>query len=226
MRDHFKVAVMQPYLFPYIGYFQLVKSVDFFVFLDDVKFAKKTWINRNQLCVHNQPFVFTIPLHKASQNRNINEHYIISDWIDSLEKTMVLAYKKAPFFNENFDDISKLLAYCDGCNLAQAASRCVKDIAKWLDISTLFLSSTQFSVGNRQKQDRILKICHDLGAFTYINAIGGKKIGMYHSKDFEPINLRYIQREDGLENYSIIHYLFTLGREKTKQIITKYKIIR
>ena len=40
-----KVAIMQPYAFPYLGYFQLVEKVEHFVFLDNVNYFKKGFIN-------------------------------------------------------------------------------------------------------------------------------------------------------------------------------------
>ena len=104
--SYHKVATMQPYIFPYLGYFQLINSVDTFVFLKDVKYTKKRWINRHQLVVNQHPFIFTIPLHKASQNRNINEHFIKTGWAKELQKTIILNYKKSQDFDENFNLIS------------------------------------------------------------------------------------------------------------------------
>jgi hypothetical protein len=63
------VAIMQPYFFPYLGYFQLVQAVDHFVFYDDVMFIKKGWINRNRILMQGNEFLFTIPLEKQSQNK-------------------------------------------------------------------------------------------------------------------------------------------------------------
>ena len=68
-----KVAIMQPYLFPYIGYFQLLNAVDIFVLFDDVNYINRGWINRNRILLNGKPHLFTIPLHKASQNKLINE---------------------------------------------------------------------------------------------------------------------------------------------------------
>ena len=68
-----KVAIMQPYIFPYLGYFQLIKSVDKFIFYDDVNFIKKGWINRNKILINGKESIITFPLIKASQNKLINE---------------------------------------------------------------------------------------------------------------------------------------------------------
>ena len=66
-------GIMQPYIFPYIGYFQLINAVDKFVVYDDVAFINKGWINRNNVLVGGKASMFTIPLVGASQNRLIRE---------------------------------------------------------------------------------------------------------------------------------------------------------
>ena len=225
-KSYHNVAIMHPYLFPYLGYFQLINSVDTFVFLKDVTYAKKTWINRNQLLVNQHPFIFTIPLHKASQNRNINEHFIKTGWAEELQKTLILNYIKSQYFDENFDLISDLLYDCEGNNLSLAAEKIIRIISEVLNISCEFRYSTDFFVGNKTRHDRIIEICRCLKATTYVNPIGGKEIGLYKQEDFNPIKLRFIQREDDWGNLSIIHYLLVKGRKETKKILEKYKLIR
>ena len=68
-----KVAIMQPYIFPYIGYFQLINLVDKFIIYDDVNYIKKGWINRNKILNNGSELYFSIPIKKSSQNKLINE---------------------------------------------------------------------------------------------------------------------------------------------------------
>ena len=68
-----KLAIMQPYLFPYLGYFQLIAAVDKFVFYDDVNFIKNGWINRNRLLISGKVNYITIPLSGASSFLKINQ---------------------------------------------------------------------------------------------------------------------------------------------------------
>ena len=68
-----KIAIMQPYFFPYKGYFSLFSYCDIFIFLDDVNFINKGFINKNSILLNNSPYDFTIPLTKPSQNKKINE---------------------------------------------------------------------------------------------------------------------------------------------------------
>ena len=66
-----KIGVMQPYLFPYIGYWQLLYAVDKYVILDDVNYITRGYINRNNILINGQPNRFTIPISRPSQNRLI-----------------------------------------------------------------------------------------------------------------------------------------------------------
>ena len=95
-----RIAIMQPYFFPYIGYFQLISAVDIFVVYDDVNYINKGWINRNHILVNGQAKLITIPLIQASQNKHISEIELFGDlkWKDKLLKTIEFNYKKASYF--------------------------------------------------------------------------------------------------------------------------------
>ncbi|MDA3872330.1 MAG: WbqC family protein, partial [Candidatus Marinimicrobia bacterium] len=85
-----KLAIMQPYFFPYIGYFQLINAVDKFVVYDDVNFIKRGWINRNYININNKKVLFTLPVKDKSQNKLINQHsYNFDDiWKNNFFKTL------------------------------------------------------------------------------------------------------------------------------------------
>ena len=68
-----RIAIMQPYVFPYLGYFHLIEASNLFVFYDDVNYITRGWINRNRILLNGKDFLFTIPVSKASQNKLINE---------------------------------------------------------------------------------------------------------------------------------------------------------
>ncbi|MDP4763421.1 MAG: WbqC family protein, partial [Salibacteraceae bacterium] len=97
------IAVMQPYLFPYLGYFQLAASVEKFVFFDDVNFIKKGYIHRNQILVNTEQHRFSVPLKKVSQNDLIKDVYvseIFPDWKIKFLKTIELSYSKSLNYRE------------------------------------------------------------------------------------------------------------------------------
>ena len=80
MRQPRKVAVMQPYFLPYIGYFQLVAAVDVFVVYDNIKYTKKGWINRNRLLAGGVDQTFTLPLRAGSDAEHVRERFLADDF--------------------------------------------------------------------------------------------------------------------------------------------------
>jgi len=68
-----KIGIMQPYFLPYIGYFQLIKSVDVFVIYDNIKYTKKGWINRNRMLQNGKDVIFSLPLKNDSDYLDVCE---------------------------------------------------------------------------------------------------------------------------------------------------------
>ena len=83
-----KLAIMQPYFFPYIGYFQLMNAVDVFVVYDDIKYTKKGWINRNRILVNGKDLLFTLPLKKDSDYLDIYQRKISNDFHTESKKIL------------------------------------------------------------------------------------------------------------------------------------------
>ena len=75
-----KVGIMQPYFFPYIGYFQLMNAVDEFVVYDNIEFTKKGWINRNRILVNGKDAFITISLKKDSDYLDVRDRYLADSW--------------------------------------------------------------------------------------------------------------------------------------------------
>ncbi len=194
-----KAAVMQPYIFPYIGYFQLVHAVDTFVFADDVNFIKGGWINRNRILLQNRVHIISFPCMKRSQNKMINEVSINmgSRAYANLLLTIQQAYGKAPYFGMVFPRV-KSLFYKGYKNLSELASASVMETANYLELDTNFL----FTSGNfghtkgLEKSDRVIQITKELGSRDYINAIGGQ--GLYEKDYFKKggVSLQFIKTGD------------------------------
>ena len=190
-----KVAIMQPYFLPYVGYFQLINAVDKFVIYDDVNFIKKGWINRNNILVNGQSHLFSITLKDVSQNKQINKISIDSqsEWNKNLMKTIAFSYKKAPFFAEVFPLIEDILQQ-DQKNLAQFITYSLQQICSYLNIGTTIITASSIEKDNVLKgQDKIIEICKKNHATDYINAIGGKEL--YDAAAFSEhgIRLHFIQ---------------------------------
>ena len=172
------LGIMQPYVFPYIGYFQLIKVVDKFVIYDDVAFINKGWINRNNILVNGKASMFTIPLIGASQNRLIREIEIDSlpIWSKKFLKTLEQSYKKAPFFREGFGIVEHVFN-SQVSNIGALATASLKETCKYLKINTEIVESSGiYNNQDLKAQNRILAICLQEKAVHYINPIGGMSI--------------------------------------------------
>ena len=170
-----KIAIMQPYLFPYLGYWQLIASVDTFVIYDNVHYINKGYINRNYILVDAQAHRITLALIAASQNKLINEIEIGNN-APTLLKTIEMAYKRAPYFEEIFPLITSILE-CPEKNLAKFVSNSIQKISDFLEINTKFIYSSDIEKEKSlTAQEKTIHICKQLGASTYINAINGQKL--------------------------------------------------
>jgi predicted methyltransferase len=230
-----KVAIMQPYVFPYIGYFQLINAVDKFVILDDVNFIMRGWINRNRILVNGNDYLFSVPIIKASQNKLIFECELAEgNWNEKLLKTIELNYKKAPFFEDCFETISAILNLKEK-NLSKWLSFQIRIICNYLNIKTDIVDTSRiYSNQHLKAQDKIIDICKQEGADTYYNAIGGKLL--YNFDDFRKNNIeihflntlseKYSQfKNDFVPFLSIIDVMMFNDVNKIQNQLTKYELL-
>ena len=218
------VAIMQPYLFPYIGYWQLLQAADCFVVYDDVNYINRGWINRNRILVNGEPLLVTLPLLQASQNRKIRDIEIAptAQWRPRLMRTMEMAYRKAPCFDQVFPVVERILGHGD-TNLAGFLSHQLHCLARFMGLDTrIVTSSTVYQNSHLAAQERILDICRQEQATTYINAQGGRSLYEPSAFSERGIDLRFIamrplpyrQRSDSFTPYlSIIDALMEVGPE-------------
>jgi WbqC-like protein family len=175
---HMKLAIMQPYFLPYIGYFHLMAAVDKFVILDDVNFINRGWINRNRISVNNQSHWLTVPLVKASQNRLINEVDIVGDdgWKAKMLRTVEASYTHAPFAETVLNLFTEVLANAEG-RLSTFLFRTLRQVASYVGTNVCIVeTSAIYPKGDRKGQHRILDICLREGATTYVNPPGGREL--------------------------------------------------
>jgi hypothetical protein len=181
-----KIAVMQPYLFPYIGYFQLINAVNKFVIYDDVNFIKQGWINRNRIVLDGKEFRFTLELKGASSNKLIKNIEIGNNKV-KLIKTLKQAYFKSPYYNDVIPMIEDCLDNKERL-LSSYLVYALKKVLNYLSIETEILISSDLDYNKSLKgQDKILNICKSLNASEYYNSIGGNKL--YSKEIFKLYNL-------------------------------------
>ena len=190
-----KIAVMQPYFFPYIGYFQLINTVDKFIIYNDVNYINRGWINRNNILINNAPFCLTVPLSKASQNKLIHEVEILDDlkWKKKLKKTIELSYVKAPFFEEINSLLDNLLKQ-NFQTVSEFNVAGIIEVCNYLSIKTIIKENSQhYQNSELSGQERILDICIKESATHYINPIGG--INLYDKNFFleKNVNISFLQ---------------------------------
>ena len=189
-----KIAVMQPYFLPYLGYFQLIAAVDRFVFYDDVNFMKKGWVNRNQLLHRGEKRLFSIPLSGASQNRRINEIPLAIDsrWRHKFFRTIESSYSRAPNYESTVGWLSSLLG-AEYDNIGELAKASVKSVCSIVGLSTeLVDSSSKYGNVNLKGQERILDICLRENSKIYVNAQNGRHLYDPLSFQSRDIELRFI----------------------------------
>lgn len=170
-----KLAVMQPYFFPYLGYFQLAAAVDRFVILDDVNFIKQGWVNRNRILLGCRPFVFSLPLHHASSFIPIHETRILLDGHSrrKLFATIEQCYGKAPHFEAAYHLVRTVIEH-ETEFVGELAFQSILAVAHYLNLSTGFVSTSRhYGNNDLNGSDRVIDICRREAATEYFNLPGG-----------------------------------------------------
>ena len=192
-----RVAIMQPYFFPYLGYFQLLASVDIVVLYDDVNFTKKGWIHRNRLNINQQAQYFGLQLNKASQNKAINEIDVIKDpkFIDKSLRMIEMNYSKAQYFNDVFPLIQGAYLNSESLNLAKVNAYSITTVLDYLGLKKeiYFSSDLNISKDSYSRSERLMAITKSLGSNEYVNVKSGENL--YSKEEFakNDIDLKFLQ---------------------------------
>ena len=233
-----KIAIMQPYLFPYIGYFQLIKGVDEFVVYDNIQYTKKGWINRNRILVNGKDEYISIPLKKDSDFLDIRERFLADAWEQDKKKLLnkiTEAYRKAPFFKETQALVESCLN-CEVTNLFEFILSSLKSINAHLEIKTPLVISSSIDIDHSLKADqKVIAICKARNATKYLNPIGG--VQLYNKDQFklEGIELQFHKannvpypqfNNEYIPFLSIIDVMMFNSREKINEyLVNDYSVI-
>jgi len=228
-----KLAVMQPYLFPYLGYFQLIYASDLFLIYDDVAYIKQGYINRNSILSPNGTTRFTIPVPGASSNKLISELEFSQDVSKTL-KTIEQSYSKAPWFEDVFPIIRGTLELSDR-SITSVCQRSFEDIFSYLGVEKQFKKTSELDYDrSASARDRLVELCKQFGADCYINAPGGRKL--YAKQDFAErgIDLKFVEsfpveysqgKDEFVSNLSIIDVLMHCPPEEVIRLLSKYVLV-
>ena len=230
------LAIMQPYFLPYIGYFQLIASVDAFVLYDNIQFTKKGWINRNRMLSQGGDKLFSLPLKKDSDFLNVAERRLA----DTFNREKLLnqfkgSYHHAPFFDDTLRILERIISF-EEANLFAYIRNSLTLILDYFEINTEIIPSSQVTADHSLSgQDRVIAICKALRATSYINPIGGNHL--YSAKKFngEGIELRFLHPTSFeypqfgapfVHNLSIVDVMMFNSQPQGRTLIdTKYEIL-
>lgn len=221
-----RVAIMQPYLLPYIGYFQLIAAVDRFVIYDTVKYTKKGWINRNRFLRNGEATTFTLPIARGTDDLDIRDRQVAADFTpDKLCAQIAGAYRRAPFFPETMPLVEEVLRLRSE-DLFGHLHAGLRLACAHLGIATPILVASEVEGSTDLRgQDRVLDICSRLSAELYINPIGGTELYDPDAFAARGMTLRFLKaRPHSYPQFgqpfvpwlSILDPLMFLGREDVR----------
>ncbi len=231
-----KIAIMQPYFFPYIGYFQLIAASDVFVLHDDVQYIKGGWINRNRILFNGASRMITLPVQKDAYELPINARSYVDnrkarkDIINLIRQ----AYAKAPCYQQVNTMLEELLMF-DDRNVARFNEHLIRRITDFIGLSCNIITSSAMEKDNSLAgEPRVLDMCKRLGASNYFNPIGGTEL--YHEVTFKKngVSLQFLEAHE--ESYkqsgdtwvpflSIIDVLMFNPVAEVHRLLTRYQLI-
>jgi hypothetical protein len=176
-KESVRLAIMQPYFVPYIGYFQLIAASDLFVVYDNIKYTKKGWINRNRMLLNGQDAMFSLPLQHDADHLDIDRRRLAATpaphkWLAQLKG----AYRHAPCFAQTLPLLEQI-AQCPDTNLFDFLHHALLATCAHLGVDTPIRISSSVDIDHGLKgQDKVLALCQALGATEYVNAIGGTEL--------------------------------------------------
>jgi hypothetical protein len=210
-----KLGIMQPYFFPYLGYFQGIYAVDKYILYDNLAYIKDGWMNRNRLLVvKGKPTYFIVEIKRKSSNKKISEIEVVDGifWRQKILKSIFYNYRNRPFFEEIYPLIERVIN-SDVKFLSELNFYSIIVVSNYLDIKTNITTDTSkyLELENKlsceradlfslfpsiklnkpeRKVVRAIEICRSEGANIFINAIGGQTL--YDKAEFLRNNIKIL----------------------------------
>lgn len=232
-----RMAIMQPYFFPYIGYFQLMNAVDEFVIYNNIKYTKKGWINRNRILVNGKNAYITLPLKKDSDYLDVRDRYLAEIWSFKRNKMLnkiIESYRKSP----NFDFVCPMIEKCimfKEYNLFKFVLNSLNLTKEYLGIRTSFLIASTIPIDHELKAEKkVVEICKARKVNMYLNPFGGIKLYTKDNFTDEGIDIRFLKtndiiykqfNNDFVPSLSIIDVMMFNSKEQINEMLKEYEII-
>ena len=228
---------MQPYFFPYIGYWQLINAVDTFVIYDNIEFSKKGWFHKNNILMNNKRTLFTIPIKKDSDTLNVVDRYLSDNSGKQISKILAQiknSYRKAPYYNDVFPLVEAVFLNQEK-NLFDYIYNSVEMVCDYLEIDTQIVKSSTIDIDHSLKsQDKVIAINKKLNSTKYINPIGGRELYNVESFKSQGIKLQFLESEipiyrqfsdEFIPYLSIIDVMMFNSKEEVKDMLNGYKLV-
>jgi hypothetical protein len=230
------VSIMQPYFFPYLGYFQLMAASDVFVAYDDVQFIKGGWVHRNRILLNGAPVWMSFPVVTESHTLQIRQREYIQgrSHRTKLLRRLEGAYRQAPNFEATMNLVEKILTTPER-NVAVLNTYALQEIASAIGLHTRIVTSSSLDKDNVARgAERVVSICGSVGAKVYLNAIGG--VNLYDADFFEKrgLILRFIKPQfpeygqsssDFVGALSIIDVMMNIQFSDIGRMLGQYRIL-
>ena len=230
---------MQPYLFPYIGYFQLINKVETFILFDNVQYVKRSWINRNRLRNSEESAdFFTLPVEHSSDYKDIVDKRIHEAEFIRFKSKLInrvkINYARANYFIEGLEILESCLSH-ESNNLFEFLHNSILKILDYLSIDTTILISSGVSIDHNLKaQKKVLEICKKLGCTEYWNVYAGYKLYDFKHFDRYGIELNFIEPNHNIlydqtganfiPDLSILDVIMNNSKDQIKYLLEEYKV--
>ena len=211
---YIKLGIMQPYIFPYIGYFSLIFETDKWVVFDDIQYIRHGWVNRNRI-LHPNPekgwqFII-VPLEKHSRGTHICDIIISNNnnWKDKIKSQLAHYKKKAPYFNQTMELIEKCFKY-EERYLSKHNVSCLKEVCNYLGINFEYEFFSEMNIDKNMMTDPgdwALVISQELHADVYINPVGGTHLFNADKFENKGIELKLLKMNEIQYNQYIDHFI-------------------
>ncbi len=226
-------GIHQPYFIPYIGYWQLINSVDLFAIADNYNYINHGWINRNRVMEGETIRYYNIEIDHASQNRYICDHQLKPINKELKLRTLENFYHHSKYVNEGIDLMDRIFSF-EGTNLADFLYNSIQLVCDYLQIKTKIVRTSDYQQDPELRfTGRIFDYCRQMGADTYYNLIGGTSL--YSFEDFrehginlaflEPIPKPYPQRGEFVFGLSIIDVIMRNSVDEIQELLKSYRLL-
>lgn len=233
---------MQPYFFPYLGYFHLISSVDLLVIYDVVQFSKGGWLNRNRILHPNKGWQYiTAPLKRASYQNHIDKAIAIKSietsetaWPQRVVNQLTHYKKAAPFYLNVIPFVHDCLFF-ETRFIAELNTNILVQVCDYIDIEFHYQLASQLQIDlndDLDAEEKVLHICEHFGATQYVNLPGGRHL--YNKTKFtaKGIELMFCelppmtydcQSYEFIPSLSIIDVLMWNTPEKVREHLEKHQ---